>query len=187
MRLLAAVFALLLAALLTGCGSDPTTVADPASTSATTAPSSAAPTPADAKESPAATRKTLDFSATTVEGRQFDGASLAGKPAVLWFWAPWCPTCRGQIDGVSALADEYGDAVSFVGVGSLDQPSAIAGFADEVPADFPHLQDPEGAVWRHFGVIEQSTYVVLDAHGTVVSEGYLSDADLGDLVAGLAA
>jgi hypothetical protein len=30
------------------------------------------------------------FAGTTVEGKPFSGASLAGKPTVLWFWAPWC-------------------------------------------------------------------------------------------------
>ena len=128
----------------------------------------------------------LDFSADTVTGEAFEGASLSGKPAVLWFWAPWCPTCRGQIEAVSALTDEYGDKVTFVGVGSLDEASAIKGFAEDVPADLPHLLDPDGDVWRHFGIVEQSTYVVLDADGEVVSEGYLDDAELAELVSGLA-
>jgi hypothetical protein len=30
----------------------------------------------------------LQFAAKTVDGRDFSGQSLAGKPAVLWFWAP---------------------------------------------------------------------------------------------------
>ncbi len=41
-------------------------------------------------------------------------------------------------------------------------------------------------MWRHFGVVEQSTYVVLDADGEVVSEGYLDDAELADMVSDLA-
>ncbi len=128
----------------------------------------------------------LDFSADTVGGDAFEGASLSGKPAVLWFWAPWCSTCRGQIGGVSSLVEKYGDRVNVVGVGSLDKAPAIAGFAADVPADMPHLLDPDGTVWRHFGVVEQSTYVVLDADSEVVSEGYLSDAELADMVSDLA-
>ncbi len=188
--LLTSVLALALAA----CGSEGGSAAPQAGSADTSAavpatpsqPSSSPDAIAAGKPSVAAVPAVLDFSASTVAGDGFEGASLAGKPAVLWFWAPWCPTCRGQIDGVSALADEYGATVNFVGVGSLDEASAIAGFAGDVPADFPHLLDPEGAVWRHFGVIEQSSYVVLDADSTVVSEGYLDDSALEDLVTGLA-
>jgi thiol-disulfide isomerase/thioredoxin len=52
------------------------------------------------------TGKSTDYSftATAIDGTRFDGASLEGKPAVLWFWAPRCPTCRAQIAGVSRLA-----------------------------------------------------------------------------------
>ena len=89
--------------------------------------------PKGAQEKALSVPKILDFSAETVAGDAFKGASLAGKPAVLWFWAPWCPTCRGQIDGVSALVDEYGDKVAFVGVGSLDQAPRSRG----LPATFP--------------------------------------------------
>lgn len=146
-------------------------------------------TPEPAKSSPsvepASIPDILRFSGKTVEGATFEGSSLAGKPAVLWFWAPWCPTCRAQGPGVTSLADEYGDDVAFVGVGGLDDGAAIAEFAATTPG-VTHLTDPEGSVWRHFSIVEQSVYVVVNANGDVVADGYLSDADLADTVAGLA-
>ena len=43
--------------------------------------------------------KNLDFSGTTVSGDEFQGASLAGRPTLLWFWAPWPdPSGRGSRD-----------------------------------------------------------------------------------------
>lgn len=132
------------------------------------------------------TASALVFTATTVAGEPFDGASLDGKPTVLWFWAPWCPTCRNQAQGVSDLATTYGDDVNVVGIGSLDESSAIDEFAAAVPAEFTQLDDPEGEVWRHFGVTAQSTYVVLDAEHEIVASGYLTDDELASTVAGLA-
>lgn len=128
----------------------------------------------------------LDFTAKTVAGRAFEGDSLSGKPTVFWFWAPWCSTCRSQISGVSKLAREQGDAVNVIGVGSLDDTSAIAGFARKVGTDVVQLTDPDGAVWRHFGVTAQSTYLVLDADGKQVAKGSIDDAKLADLVDQLA-
>ncbi len=159
---------LLLAAalLLAGCGA-----ANQESPSADT------PTASDGRR--------LAFSGETLDGRSFDGAQLAGKPAVLWFWAPWCPTCRAQAGGVTRLADEYAGRVNVIGVGGLGDVEDIRAYARQVDGPV-QLIDPEGALWRHFGVTAQSTYVVLDAEGAVVASGYLDDHVLADKVAELA-
>ncbi len=128
----------------------------------------------------------LEFTAATLTGGSFDGAVLEGRPAVLWFWAPWCPTCRAQSGNVSALARQYDGEVAVVAVGGLDSRDAITDVADRIP-DVTHVLDPDGEVWRHFGVTAQSTYTVISADGEIVSEGYLDDGQLNDLVARLAA
>ena len=38
----------------------------------------------------------FNFTGTTLSGAPFNGASLTGKPAVLWFWTPWCPFCNAE-------------------------------------------------------------------------------------------
>lgn len=120
----------------------------------------------------------LDFTGVTVQGESFDGATLAGRPTVLWFWAPWCPTCRGQIPQVEALESVHGGEVNVIGVGSLDSAEAIAEFAGDVTG-VTHLEDVDGELWTRFGVTEQSSFVVLDADGAVAFEaGYGGTSDL---------
>ena len=128
--------------------------------------------------------ETLAFTATTLDGEPFDGATLAGAPAVLWFWAPWCPTCRAQIPNMTSLGEQYAGEVNVVGVGGLDTTEAIADLAGDIP-DVQHLVDDDGEVWSHFGITYQSTYVVLDSHGEIVDEGALSDEELNAAVAEL--
>ncbi len=41
----------------------------------------------------------LNFTATTLSGAPFNGAGLQGKPAVLWFWTPFCPFCNAEAPG----------------------------------------------------------------------------------------
>ncbi len=195
MRPLAVVPALLLVAtLLASCGED----AEPtAATPATSSSPDPEPTESEGTEpetSPEAGSKdeqagpvpdTLDFTATTVSGKDLDGATLAGKPVLLWFWAPWCPSCRGQIPQVEGLAQQYDGELAVVGVGSLDSAEAIADFAGDVEG-VTHLVDTEGALWREFGVVEQSSFVLLDADGAVAFEtGYGGSDELDSRVADL--
>lgn len=158
---------------------------DPDSASETSAPAA----PDRAGKTSGATRSIPDalrFTADTLDGKAFEGADLAGRPVVLWFWAPWCPTCRVQAPGVSALAEEYGDRVGVVGVGGLDDADAMDHFAARVGDGVTLLEDEEGTVWRRFGVTEQSTYVVLDARGATVASGHLDDGELRAVVDDLA-
>ena len=57
----------------------------------------------------------LQFTGTTLSGAPFSGASLVGKPAVLWFWTPWCPFCNAEAPSVSQVA-AANPTVTFVGV-----------------------------------------------------------------------
>jgi thiol-disulfide isomerase/thioredoxin len=169
------------AVVLVGCGG-----ADPAET--TTDPDAGAGPPADSPapaddpaagpgdDEPAAEApESLSFTGTTVGGEAFDAAELAGEPVVLWFWAPWCPICRGAAPDVLAAAEK----VTMVGVGGLDQESAMQGFVDDTgTGDLTHLSDPDGTVWQKFEVTYQHTYVLIDAAGEVQFTGSLDREDL---------
>jgi hypothetical protein len=70
-------------------GGAPATTA--ATTTATVAPvaTSAAPAGTDAARVPADAPAALGFSAPLVGGGEIELGSLAGRPVLLWFWAPW--------------------------------------------------------------------------------------------------
>jgi peroxiredoxin len=157
----------LLIAFTGGCGGgEPAPAAAPAptATTATTATAGQPGAPASSA-SAAAVPEQLRFTAKTVDGRDFDGSSLAGKPAVLWFWAPWCPKCQGEAGDVARIARESG--VTFVGVAAQDQVPAMRQFIDKYRVDFTHLADTDASVWRRFGVTTQPAYAFIDSAGHV--------------------
>lgn len=131
----------------------------------------------------------LDFTAVTIDGEDFEGASLAGDPTVLWFWEHDCPICQGQGGAVSGLFETYGDQVDIVSVSGAGLYAASSaddrqGFVDQTgTGSLVHLEDEDYELRTSFEVVSQSVYVVLDAEGNVVENGSLSESDLNDAVA----
>jgi thiol-disulfide isomerase/thioredoxin len=130
---------------------------------------------------PAAAPKatTLSFTGTTLDGAAFDAASLAGKPAILWFWAPWCATCASEAQSLNNIADEYAGRVAILGIAGLGDNKAMHQFVSDLEVTkVPNLDDHQGVIWKRFGITEQSTYVFVDKTGKVTDQGYLDDLQL---------
>lgn len=112
-----------------------------------------------------------------VDGRPFDLRELQGRPALVYFWATWCPVCgavKGAMDGLLAS----GPGVT-VAMRSGEIPAMKAYLARERIA-WPVINDPEGAIARQWGVTGVPAVFVLDAQGRVafVTRGYTTQAGL---------
>ncbi|KZS82302.1 thiol:disulfide interchange protein [Mycobacterium kansasii] len=167
-------------ALIAGCARGATTLPAAAPAVASVAPSGSAgahlPVPAQ-----------LRFTAKTLDGRILSGESLSGKPAVLWFWAPWCPVCQREAPTVGKVAVAH-PAVTFIGVAAQDQVPAMQNFVDRYQlSSMPQVADTDAAVWAKFGVTAQPAFAFVSANGTIdVVEGPLTEPELTKRVTGLA-
>ncbi|MGX7827063.1 redoxin domain-containing protein [Actinokineospora sp. 24-640] len=154
-----------LALLTTACGAQDaaTPPAPPAAP-----PTTGLPATSTAPAAPPAVPEKLAFTAKTVGGGAFDGASLAGKPAVLWFWTPWCPKCQREASGIAAASERSGGEVTFVGVAAQDTEDAMAEFIDKRGVGgFEHIADAPAAIWQRFGVAAQPAYAFISSSGEV--------------------
>ena len=119
---------------------------------------------ADAPQAVAADGR-LQFSATTLSGAPFNGASLEGKPAVLWFWTPWCPFCNAEAPGVSQVA-AANPRVTFVGIAAHSDVAAMQNFVSKYNLNFVNLNDANGSIWANYNVPWQPAYVFYRADGS---------------------
>ncbi|MGB8390169.1 protein disulfide oxidoreductase [Mycobacterium sp.] len=130
----------------------------------------------------------LQFTGTTLSGAPFNGASLQGKPAVLWFWTPWCPFCNAEAPGVSQVAAANPD-VSFVGIAAHSDVGAMQSFVSKHHLNFTNLNDADGSIWARYHVPWQPAYVFYRADGgsTFVNNptSAMSQQELSGLVAAL--
>lgn len=161
--------------VLAGCGDDqpdaggtPTSTQPPTSEAPPSQPAQDASTVAP-PQAPVVPEQ-LRFTAQTVDGKEFSGESLAGEPAVLWFWAPWCPKCQAEAPTIAEAA-RTASGIQFVGVAAQDQVPAMQDFVARFDlGSFPHLADTDAAVWKRFGVTYQPAYAFISSIGHVEME-----------------
>lgn len=164
--------------VLAGCGATTQPASQPPPQPTTT--TEVGPSATTSTTARVAVPEQLRFTTKTVDGKDFSGESLAGKPAVLWFWAPWCPKCRAEAPGVAETVTSVGGTVTFVGVAARDEVSNMRKFVDQHKlGGFAHLADTDLAVWKRFGVVEQPAYAFISKDGKVeVVTARLSKDDL---------
>jgi thiol-disulfide isomerase/thioredoxin len=130
----------------------------------------------------------LQFTGTTLGGGSFNGASLAGRPAVLWFWTPWCPFCNAEAPGVHRVS-AANPQVAFVGIAAHSDAGAMAGFVAKYDLGFPNINDADGSIWARYNVPWQPAYVFYrpDGSSTFVNNptAAMPEAELADRVSAL--
>jgi thiol-disulfide isomerase/thioredoxin len=132
----------------------------------------------------------LRFYGTQLDGALFDGRSLIGRPAVLWFWtpAPYCGVCLQEAPIVANVAARH-PAVAFVGVAGRWDVLSMRRVVSDVGMNFTNLTDANGMIWQAFFVPWPPAFAFLRADGS----GYLlnnivapmSEDELDDRVNGL--
>lgn len=176
------------ALILSACGrgaEDPIEAAPPAPVTATSTSAASPGGNATASASAANVPALLRFTGTTLEGEAFDGAGLAGSRVVFWFWAPWCPKCQAEGPAVAETAKKYGEKVRFVGIAGLDKnKDQMNRFVDRTgTAGIAQLDDRTGALYKHFKVTSQSSYLFVSSDGSTESAtGPLDEGELSELI-----
>ncbi|MGH8984011.1 MAG: TlpA family protein disulfide reductase [Acidimicrobiia bacterium] len=109
-----------------------------------------------------------------------DLAALAGGPVVLNFWASWCVPCRREMPAFEQVHEEFGEAVTFLGVNHQDTRDAAIALLAETGITYSSGFDPAGDVAFDFGLYGMPTTVFIDRNGMIVAQhtGELTRGDL---------
>jgi cytochrome oxidase Cu insertion factor (SCO1/SenC/PrrC family) len=133
--------------------------------------------------SPGAAGSAPAFTLTGTDGRQVTLASLAGKPAVINFWASYCPPCRAEMPLLQRLVGQRSD-MQLVLVDEGDGSQAARSFLASVGLNQAALLDADLSVGRAYGAIALPTTVFVRADGTIAAR-HIGQLDEGVLAAQL--
>ena len=126
------------------------------------------------------------FELATTDGRTLGLADLAGEPAVINFWATYCPPCKAEMPLLQQQVGRQA-GVQLVLINEGDSAQAARAFLESVGIHQAALLDSDLASGRAYGVTALPMTVFLRADGTIsgrqigqLSEGVLA-AQLSNL------
>jgi len=125
--------------------------------------------------------KAPDATVETLDGKPAQlAAAFAGKPAVIEFWATWCPNCRELEPALAAAQKKHAGKVAFIGVSvSVNQsPERVRRYTAEHLLGFTHFYDRRGDAVGDYDVPATSYVVVVDRRGVVVYTGVGGTQDI---------
>jgi cytochrome oxidase Cu insertion factor (SCO1/SenC/PrrC family) len=108
------------------------------------------------------------FSLAGTDGRQVSLTALAGRPAVINFWASYCPPCRAEMPLLQRAAGSN-PGVQLVLVNEGDSSRAAREFLESLAIHQPALLDSDLRVGHAYGAIALPTTVFIRADGTIAA------------------
>lgn len=117
---------------------------------------------------PVAPRPAPALPRQVLAGPRVDLAGLRGRPAIVNFWASWCPPCAVEAPQLALLAGELHGRARLVGVDWSDSRGPAARFLARYHLSFPVLFDPSGEAGYAYGFINLPATFLLDSRGRIV-------------------
>lgn len=105
------------------------------------------------------------FSFLDLNGALQTSTQWQNKIVVINFWATWCPSCLKEIPAFTALQNQYGEKVQFVGI-ALDDLDAVKSFQKNTAVNYPLLISGD---WAGFQLAKKLGNLVSAIPYTVVA------------------
>jgi thiol-disulfide isomerase/thioredoxin len=112
-------------------------------------------------------------------GATIERKDLAGKVAVVDFWASWCLACRDALPALDALARRFDGRIAVLAVGvDRDRATAERFAAEHLPSPALSMaHDPTGRLLARLGAPGMPAVYVVDDEGVVrhVASGWTAE------------
>lgn len=101
------------------------------------------------------------------EDRTVAMSELRGTPAIINFWATWCPFCVEEMPDLEEANQALGGQVTFVGIDRQDNRDQALKLAAETGVTYLLLESPDGAYYTEVKARGMPTTLFVDADGVI--------------------
>ncbi len=120
----------------------------------------------DSRREPLRSGPAPAFNLEATDGMMVSSARLAGRPAVVHFFASWCKPCLDEVSVLNAARRSHPD-LALVGVVVRDDPAEAGRAAQQLGLDWPLLVDPDEEAARAYGVDSAPVTFFVSAQGEI--------------------
>ena len=132
---------------------------------------------------PAPLMQIPDFSLTTLDGKTIDAKSLAGKVAVVEFWAEWCPPCRSTLAWMNDFQQKNAENVQSLGIAIESEEAKIREIVKSLNLTYPIMMGSPQVALQFGDILSVPTLFVFDRNGRTTQVFYGAPPDLHEQVA----
>ena len=114
---------------------------------------------------------------TTINNQPFSLQQFKGKPAIVHFWATWCPVCKLEQGMIENAASDLPIITVAMQSGSPDE---VINYLEQQGVAYPVVNDPEGWLSSQYKVKAVPASYILDSEGQVrfATHGYTTGLGL---------
>ena len=105
---------------------------------------------------------------------------VAGKIALVDFWASWCRPCRAEIPNIANIYKKYGDKIAVISLNVWDESESQAETIKELKMNWIQLTDTTKKATEAYGINGIPQIMLIGADGTILArdlrEGAIEEA-----------
>lgn len=115
--------------------------------------------------------------APTLNQQPFSLQQFKGRPAIVHFWATWCPVCKLEQGMINGIAVDLPIITVAMQSGSSEK---ILDYLQQQGVAYPVVNDPNGSLAEQYGVKAVPASFILDSEGQVqfATRGYTTGLGL---------
>jgi len=120
--------------------------------------------------SPLVGKMAPDFTLNSLNGQQINMAAYRnGQPAILYFWATWCPHCKKQLLELTKNKNSIeSSGIKILAIDIEESALHVQNYINENGIQFNVILDLDGAVTEEYMIVGVPTYFFLDREGNVI-------------------
>jgi thiol-disulfide isomerase/thioredoxin len=108
------------------------------------------------------------FHAKTLEGEQFNNASIKGKVVLLDFWTTWCKYCRQEEEMVDSVGHDFADkGLIVLAINVAESKKTVKKYLEQYPRTSKVVMTEDTNLAAMYQANSYPIYVVIDRDGNI--------------------
>lgn len=133
--------------------------------------------PLEGKSAPDFTLSTLTQEAVTMS------AYRANQPAIMFFWATWCPHCRTALQDLNARqAEIQQQGIKIILIDTGEEKTQVAGYMKQHDLSLDVFLDENSIVAESYSLVGVPTFILISRDGRVQSVKHVLPEDYQTLL-----